>query len=254
PGWHTECVVMSLGLLGEGFDLHTGGMDLQFPHHENERAQAVALGRGFARGWMHHAFVEVGGEKMSKSLGNFTSLTDLLSRTDPRAYRLLVLQSHYRSPMEVTPSTISAAEESLDRLDNFARRFGVGRRAEGVRGGEVDAEKASLLRDRMDDDLDTPAAMALVFDLVRQANAAADASDSARAQELAASAAGLSEVLGLGIGTEDARVDSGSAELVSRRDAARTARDFAAADAIRDQLEALGWTVEDTPGGTKIRR
>jgi cysteinyl-tRNA synthetase len=102
PGWHTECVVMALDLLGEGFDLHGGGIDLAFPHHENERAQAVALGRDFAHHWTHSGLVVApGGEKMSKSLGNFTSLTDLLSRTDPRAYRLLVLRSHYRAPMEV---------------------------------------------------------------------------------------------------------------------------------------------------------
>ena len=122
PGWHTECVVMSLDLLGDRFDLHGGGMDLAFPHHENERAQAVALGRDFAGHWVHNGFVEVGGEKMSKSLGNFTTLTDLVAEHDPRAYRLLVLQSHYRSPLEVTPPTIAAAEASLDRLDALARR------------------------------------------------------------------------------------------------------------------------------------
>ena len=123
PGWHTECVVMSLDLLGEGFDLHGGGIDLAFPHHENERAQAVALGRPFARHWVHNGFVMVGDEKMSKSLGNFTSLSDLLARTDGRAYRLLVLRSHYRRPLEVTPRTIADAEEALARLDAVARRF-----------------------------------------------------------------------------------------------------------------------------------
>ena len=107
PGWHTECVVMSLNLLGEDFDLHGGGQDLAFPHHENERAQALALGRTFARHWMHNGFVEVGGEKMSKSLGNFTNLLDLTDRHDPRAYRVLVFRSHYRSPVEVTATTIS---------------------------------------------------------------------------------------------------------------------------------------------------
>src|SRR5205814_9759644 len=102
PGWHIECSAMALDLLGEGFDLHGGGEDLAFPHHENERAQAVALGKDFARRWMHNGWVEVEGTKMSKSLGNFTSLTDLLAQTDSRAYRLLVLRSHYRSPIEVT--------------------------------------------------------------------------------------------------------------------------------------------------------
>ena len=122
PGWHTECVVMSLGLLGDGFDLHCGGLDLKFPHHENERAQAIAAGHSFAQHWAHNGFVMVEGEKMSKSLGNFTSLTDLLERTDARAYRLLVLRSHYRSPIEVSPATIEDAERALERLDGLARR------------------------------------------------------------------------------------------------------------------------------------
>src|SRR5205085_6688874 len=157
PGWHTECVVMSLDLLGDGFDLHTGGLDLQFPHHENERAQAVALGNTFARHWMHHAFVEVEGQKMSKSLKNFTSLTDLLANHDGRAYRLLVLRSHYRSPVEVTPTTITDAEEGLDRLDAFARRF-----ADRVDGTAPDSEGLDRFRAFMDDDLNTPRAASVV--------------------------------------------------------------------------------------------
>ena len=125
PGWHTECVVMSLDLLGEGFDLHGGGQDLKFPHHENERAQAVADGKVFAQHWVHNGWVVVEGTKMSKSLGNFTTLPDLLSRDDARAYRLLVLRAHYRSPIEVTPDTLADAEKALARLDGLARRFPV---------------------------------------------------------------------------------------------------------------------------------
>ena len=139
PGWHTECVVMSLDLLGDGFDLHGGGQDLAFPHHENERAQAVAEGRAFARHWVHNGWVMVGGEKMSKSLGNFTSLTDLTERSDARAYRLLVLRAHYRSPIEVTAPTVADAEKALERLDALARRFGV---------GDLLADRARLRRGR----------------------------------------------------------------------------------------------------------
>ena len=114
PGWHSECVVMSLDLLGEGFDLHCGGMDLRFPHHENERAQAVALGKRFANHWMHHGFiVDAEGEKMSKSLGNVDNLLDLIEQYDPRAYRLLLLQSHYRSPITITDENLRAAEQTL---------------------------------------------------------------------------------------------------------------------------------------------
>src|SRR6478672_11616463 len=115
PGWHTECVVMSLDLLGEGFDLHGGGQDLSFPHHENERAQAVADGKRFSAHWVHNGFVEVDGEKMSKSLGNFTNLSDLIAQFDPRAYRLLVLRAHYRSPIEVNAASATDASAALAR-------------------------------------------------------------------------------------------------------------------------------------------
>jgi len=255
PGWHTECVVMSLDLLGEDFDLHTGGLDLVFPHHENELAQAVALDRQFARHWMHHAFVEVAGEKMSKSLGNYTSLVDLLNQTDARAYRLLVLQSHYRTPLEVTPPTITAAEAGLERLDVLARRFDLGRPSSGSSASRgLDREAIDRFAAAMDSDLDTPAAMSVVFGLARRANAAADAGESEQARCLAATAAELAGVLGLELRQADDVVDDDSAALVERRDAARRARDFATADALRDELTARGWVVEDGPDGTSIRR
>ncbi|HVF75575.1 MAG TPA: cysteine--tRNA ligase [Acidimicrobiales bacterium] len=239
PGWHTECVVMSLDLLGDGFDLHSGGLDLMFPHHENERAQAVALGHAFARHWMHHAFVEVGGEKMSKSLDNFTSLTDLLARHDARAYRLLVLRSHYRSPMEVTPETMADAESGLDRLDSFARRF--------KPTSTADQGALDRFRELMDDDLRTPQAVALLFDLVGQANASDDAAAAAAAYEIAGA-------MGLELRGAADEVDAETHALMAERDAARAARDFARADAIRDALQSLGWVVEDTAEGTRVHR
>jgi cysteinyl-tRNA synthetase len=240
---------MALDLLGDNFDLHGGGQDLAFPHHENERAQAVASGRVFARHWVHNGFVEVGGEKMSKSLGNYTSLIDLLERTDGRAYRLLVLQSHYRTPLEISPATITAAEAALERFDALARRFEL-----GAGSAELDEEAMARFRTAMDDDLDTPAAMALLFELLRRANAAADAGDPGRARRFAATVAELAGVLGLELGQAGDVVDEESAALVERRDAARQARDFATADALRDELTARGWVVEDGPEGTSIRR
>lgn len=248
PGWHTECVVMSLDLLGDGFDLHTGGMDLMFPHHENERAQAVALGRSFARHWMHHAFIEVAGEKMAKSLKNFTSLTDLLASTDPRAYRLLVLQSHYRKPIDVDRSAIAAAEGALATLDAFSRR------AEDLRTADADQAALVRFRERMEDDLDTPSVVADLADLRRAANTLIDSGDAARAAPLAAAFGEIVGALGLRVAGASAEVDAATADLVTRRDAARAARDFATADAIRAELEAAGWIVEDTPQRTRVHR
>jgi cysteinyl-tRNA synthetase len=246
PGWHTECVVMSLDLLGDGFDLHGGGLDLAFPHHENERAQAVALGREFARHWVHNGFVEVGGEKMSKSLGNFTTLTDLVAQHDPRAYRLLVLGSHYRSPVEVTPATITAAENSLDRLDALARRV-----AE-VPAVEPAAAVLDEFRRHMDDDLDTPAAYAQLFGLVTEINRSLDAGDLDAAAPLVAAWRQMLDAVGLQVRGALA-VPAEVSELASRRDAARAAKDWAAADALRDEIAAQGWIAEDGPDGTVVR-
>ena len=247
PGWHTECVVMSLDLLGDGFDLHTGGMDLMFPHHENERAQAVALGREFAGHWTHHAFITSGGEKMSKSLNNFTTLVDLLDRVDKRAYRLLVLQAHYRSPLEVTPETTERAVSTLRSLDNFVRRT-------AELDGEPDRALVAEFRAAMDDDLNSPVAMRVVFNAVTEGNTALDAGDKARAGALAATVRYLSRAVGLEYEVAADEVDADAAAIVARRDQARADKDWAAADAARDELVALGWVVEDTAEGTKIRR
>ncbi len=261
PGWHTECVVMSLDLLGEGFDLHGGAIDLIFPHHENERAQAVALGWAFARHWVHNGWVTVDGEKMSKSSGNFTSLEDLLARSDARAYRLLVLRSHYRSPIEITPDTVRDAEAGLARLDELARRFELpDLLADGPAvaapeaDGETEGEAVARFRVHMDDDLDTPGAMAAVFDLVRRANGAADAGDPTTAARLARTVCLLCAAVGLALGGgPPAVVDPETADRVRRRDEARAAREWALADALRGELEAAGWLVEDGPDGTRVR-
>ena len=261
PGWHTECVVMSLGLLGDDFDLHCGGLDLKFPHHENERAQAVAAGRRFARHWSHNGMVMVGGEKMSKSLNNFTSLTNLAESSDPRAYRLLVLRSHYRSPIEVTTATIADAERALARLDALARRFELpalaGDTLEVASDHRFVGDGAALLEEVgavLDDDLRTPLAVALLFDALGAANTAADAGDVESAQSLAIAVNALFGALGLTLHSQDDDVDAHSADLVTRRDAARDAKDWTEADRLRNELVTLGWVVEDSPSGTQIRR
>ncbi|HEX6394608.1 MAG TPA: cysteine--tRNA ligase [Acidimicrobiales bacterium] len=246
PGWHTECVVMSLDLLGEGFDLHGGGLDLAFPHHENERAQAVGAGQRFARRWVHSGMVTAeGGEKMSKSLGNTLSLSELVSTHDPRAFRLQVLQSHYRSPLEVTEASLAAAAAGVERLDAFAREFS------GSRGRPADQEAMGRFRDRMDDDLDTPGAVAIAFDLIRDARAA----DGERSTAKAAAVFEIFEQA-LGLPLRDV-VEEAPAEALAKaaeRDRARAAKDWARADALRSELQAEGWIVEDGPDGTTIRR
>ena len=249
PGWHSECVVMSLDLLGEGFDLHCGGQDLKFPHHENERAQAVALGKRFANHWMHHGFiVDAEGEKMSKSLGNVHNLLDLVKHYDPRAYRMLLLQSHYRGPVSVGQANIDSSVKALDRFDGLARRFGT-LPSQAV----ADAVVLAAFVTAMDDDLNTPSAMAIVFDAITQANAAADSGDVARAQELAAAVYSIAEAVGLTFSVA-ADVPAEALMLAGQLDAARASKDFAAADVLRAELQSAGWTVETTKQGTTLRR
>jgi cysteinyl-tRNA synthetase len=247
PGWHSECVVMSLDLLGEGFDLHCGGQDLRFPHHENERAQAVALGKRFANHWMHNGFVVDGeGEKMSKSLGNVSNLVDLVEQYDPRSYRMLLLQAHYRGPVSVGADGLDAAAKAVARLDGIGRRFA------GV-VAESDVDTIAAFRAHMDDDLNTPAAMAVMFDAITSANAAADAGDTARAESLAAAAIDMAGAVGLTLESAES-VPADVVERAAALDAARAAKDFAAADSLRAGLQADGWVVETTKEGTTVRR
>jgi cysteinyl-tRNA synthetase len=247
PGWHSECVVMSLDLLGEGFDLHCGGMDLKFPHHENERAQAVALGKRFANHWMHNGFVvDAEGEKMSKSLGNVANLLDLMEHYDPRAYRMLLLQSHYRGPVSVNQENIDASVNALAGLDSFAARTA------GVPVADPDAQVLAQFRERMDDDLDTPGGTALLFDTVRRANSALDAG-SAEAPALVAAVHQICTAVGLELNA-GGDVPADVAAKAAALDAARTAKDFAAADALRAELQVDGWIVETNKAGTTVRR
>ena len=253
PGWHTECVVMSLSLLGEGFELHGGGQDLIFPHHENERAQAVADGQLFARHWMHNGLVTVGGEKMSKSLDNFTTLDDLLNQFDPRSYRLLVLQAHYRSPLEVNPTTIEAAASGLARMDALVRRVSGTSPSADPRANAQSVQLRERFLEAMDADLDTPGALAEIFEAIRVANSLVDSGDASFARVIADTVGELLGALGLVVAPGEL-ADNEVNEMVARRDRARNERDFDTADKMRAQLEALGWIVEDAPEGTRIHR
>ncbi|HEY3722824.1 MAG TPA: cysteine--tRNA ligase [Acidimicrobiia bacterium] len=249
PGWHIECSAMALEILGEDFDLHGGGDDLVFPHHENERAQAEAAGHAFSRHWVHSGMVEVGGEKMSKSLGNFTTLADAIDAHGPRAFRLAVLQVHYRSRTELGRSEMQAAGEAVERLDALVRRAEVA--GIDLSSSARDEPTVAAFRAAMDNDFGTPAAVAVIFDAVKRANVAIDAGDLGIAGKLVATVREVSAALGLEIGTSDADADSAEIDtLVAARDTARAARDFAEADRIRNELAARGVILEDTAAGT----
>ena len=248
PGWHSECLVMSLELLGEGFDLHCGGMDLKFPHHENERAQAVALGKRFANHWMHHNFVvDSENEKMSKSLGNVSNLLDLVEQYDQRAYRMVLLQSHYRSPVQVTLANITAAEKALARLDALARA------ASDLPSAEADAQVLTSFRTRMDDDLDTPAATALLFETVTRVNVALNEGRTDQAASLWAAISQICNAVGLVLNAGGDQVPADIEAKTVALDVARAAKDFGAADRLRAELQGAGYVVETTKEGTRVR-
>ncbi len=255
PGWHIECSAMSLEILGEGFDIHGGGDDLVFPHHENEIAQAEGAGHVFAHYWLHSGMVMVAGEKMSKSLGNFTTLRAALNAHGPRAFRWLVIRNHYRRQMEINDGALRAAAKEIDGFDALARRARVAGIA-AVAPSDLDAFRAV-----MDDDFDTPAAVAVIHGWRREANAAIDAAQldvaAARLADVQAALGALGVVVDDVGAPADAPADGGDAAVdtaVAARNAARARKDFAEADRLRDELKAQGVELEDTPQGTIWRR
>ncbi len=255
PGWHLECSAMAERYLGPDFDVHGGGLDLRFPHHENEQAQSHAVGHGFARYWVHNGWVTLGGEKMSKSLGNTALVDEVVRRVRPVELRYYLVAPHYRSTIEFTDAALAEAGAAYRRIESFVQRA-----AERVRP-DAPCELPVAFREAMDDDLGTPAAVAVVHDTVRQGNTAlADGDDAATADALGRVRAMLA-VLGLdpldphwagGGGDRLAEVADGLVRLaLEQRQAARARKDYAAADALRDRLTALGVQVEDTPQGPR---
>lgn len=253
PGWHIECAAMSLDILGDGFDLHGGGTDLVFPHHTNERAEAIAAGRQFSRYWMHNAMLNIGGEKMSKSLNNYTTIRAVLDENplNARALRLLLLQTHYRKILEINDDVMEQGREGIKRIDSMVRK--AANAGVSLTSPERDAEAIAQFREAMDHDFGTPEAMATVFELVRRANGALD-EGSDEAQAVVATAVELANALGLHVPVDPAmtEVDGDTESInarVAQRTAAKAAKDFAEADRIRDELAADGIAVEDTPTG-----
>ncbi|HEX7119005.1 MAG TPA: cysteine--tRNA ligase [Longimicrobiales bacterium] len=264
PGWHIECSAMSMAELGETFDIHTGGEDLVFPHHEDEIAQSEgATGKPFARFWLHVKHLLVNGEKMSKSKGNVFSLHDLVERGhSAAAVRYLLLSAHYRHELNFTFDGLDHAHAALRRILDFDDRLANAPVAEDAPGSALPELAAAALRgfeDALDDDLDTPGALATLFNFIRESNAALDRSAAVQPAELQAARhaiARIDDVLGvLPLARAASRVDQELADWVERklaeRQAARAKRDFATADRIRDELARAGITIEDTPHGPR---
>jgi len=259
PGWHIECSAMAARYLGDEFDVHGGGLDLRFPHHENELAQSTAAGQGFARYWVHNGLVNIGGQKMSKSLGNSVYAAELLSLASPLAVRYLLGQAHYRSTLDYSPGSLTEAEAAVDRIRTFLQR--VERRLAGTRFAGVGApEVPPAFAEAMDDDLGVPQALAVLHDTVRAGNQALDDEelhDAATAHGQVGAMVGV-----LGIDPRDphwATADAGPAasalgslveRLLDDRRAARDQKDWASADRIRTELAEAGITIEDSPTGT----
>jgi cysteinyl-tRNA synthetase len=259
PGWHIECSAMSTKYLGQPFDIHGGGRDLMFPHHENEIAQSeAASGLPLARYWLHNGLLTVSGEKMSKSLGNFFTISEILETNDPVALRQLFLSSHYRSPMDFSPEALDEASKAADRIYETIERVARGRRQ------KVDVPESALIdafRGEMDDDFNTPRALALIFDEVRALNRLIDEKKSPGLERRAAALRSMCDALGL---LQEGYLERKKQrwlrkgfvslreieELISRRDGARKEKNWQEADRIRLELQSKGVVIEDTPGGT----
>ncbi len=258
PGWHIECSAMAGKYLGTAFDIHGGGVDLRFPHHENEQAQSRAAGHPFASYWMHNAWITTSGEKMSKSLGNSLVVPEVLKRVRAIELRFYMVAAHYRSHVEFSFEALDEAAQGFRRIESFLARA-------AELGVDLDAGVLPpAFSEAMDDDLGTPAAVAVIYDAVREGNKLLPAGASPELAEVASSVRAMLDVLGLDPAdpawgsTPTAAADQLThavdvlvAGLLDQRTEARASKDFAAADAIRDRIRAAGIDIEDTPNGPK---
>lgn len=256
PGWHIECSAMAKRYLGSEFDIHGGGLDLRFPHHENELAQSTAAGEGFARYWVHNGLVTVDGQKMSKSLGNFTLAADVLAKQDPLVVRYALAAAHYRSSLDLSASSYAEADAALQRISTFIAR--VHRSLPAVPDASRTGQLPTAFSAAMDDDLGVPQALAVLHETVRRGNAAMDAGGDAEAGGAFAEVDAMIRILGLdelasGDGDSGAEASALNAlvqVMITQRAQARADKDWTSADRIRDAIAAAGIVLEDTSDGT----
>ena len=263
PGWHIECSVMSKKYLGEEIDIHAGGEDLIFPHHENEIAQSECCnGKEFSRYWLHNGFLNIDNRKMSKSLGNFFTVREIGEKYDLQVLRFFMLSAHYRSPLNFSAEIMESSKNALERILTAVETLD--RLAANASGELTEEEKAALeemkqfrtkFEEAMDDDLNTADAVSAIFELVKFANTKADENSSkAFTEALKKEIAELCDILGLKTEKKEENLDAEVEALIEQRQAARKAKDFAKADEIRDKLLAMGIQLKDTREGVQWKR
>jgi len=245
PGWHIECSAMNTTYLGDEFDIHSGGKDLIFPHHENEIAQASASGKKYVRYWLHNAFLNINKEKMSKSLGNFMTADEALKRFDPRAIRYFFLETHYRSEIDFSEENIINAKHSLERIDNFM--FANKDAGPNPRVKKIAEKYKKEFTKAMDDDFETPKAIAAVFEMIKGVNKIGTG------REAYDFLVEIDSVLGI-LKKEEGKINEDIESLIQKREDARKKKDFKTADKIRDELKSKGIILEDTDKGVRWKR
>jgi len=257
PGWSIECSAMGLKYLGDSFDIHTGGMDLKFPHHENEIAQSeAATGKKFVNYWLHSDFLHIRGEEMHKSVGNVVYLRDLVkSGWEPLTIRLFLISSRYRDPVDLTDAALEQSKAQRARLVDFAARLRALGGARPPRPSTLSKKLIDDFEEAMDDDLNTPRAFAVIYTFIKKVNTLIDSKefDGASAAEALGALERINGVLGV-LESRQEILPPPLAELVARREEARKRRDFAESDRLRKELLASGIVVEDTPDGTRWKR
>ena len=253
PGWHIECSAMSMKYLGETFDIHSGGQDLIFPHHENEIAQSeAATGKPFVKYWLHNGFLNIDGEKMSKSLGNFFLVRDILKKFKPQVVRYFMVSAHYRSPLDFNDKILQEAERAVERISNCFENIRDNLRDKNISIKDTHVKWKNKFEEAMDDDFNTASALGVVFDLITEINSliADESRDSTQLKQDILNLETFCSILGILPGIENKELDKDLLDLIKERTKARTKKDWQEADRIRSLLEERGIVLKDNPDGT----